>query len=134
MTLSDAASHAVIQHFIVHCGEIGDVVWPVPEARRAIGLWLAAAGDAVSIRHVTAAEAAGAGWEVFNTNPADERPLFVTVEGVAPEGPELMRVVAAATGGDAQPVLLLDIEPDATTAGALRNAGWRLTDAREFHC
>ena len=132
MTLSDAAARAVIQHFVVHVGEVGDIVWPLPQARLAVKLWLDAAGDAVDIRQVTASEAAEAHWQVFDTTPRDARPRFVTVEGINPTGPEFIAVVAAAAAGDAQPVLLLDGQPAQAMAAELRDVGWRLTDARHF--
>ena len=132
MTLSDAAARAVIQHLVVHDGEVGDIVWPLPQARLAVELWLDAAGDAVDIRQVTASEAAEAHWQVFDTTTGDTRPRFVTVEGIDPTGPGLDAAAAAAGAGDAHPVLLLDSQPHHALAAELREAGWRLTDARKF--
>jgi hypothetical protein len=132
MTPSDAAARVAIQHFIVHEGEIGDIVWPLPEARCVVGLWLDAAGDAANIRWVEAEAATEAWWDVFHTDPTEGHQQFVTVEGVAPNSPDLLDAVAAAVAGTARPVLLLNSEPDKATAVGLRNAGWRLTDARQL--
>lgn len=76
MTVSDAATRAVIQHFVVHDDEVGDIVWPLPQAQAAAELWLDAAGDAVNIRQVTASEAAQSQWQVFDTTAVDDRPQF----------------------------------------------------------
>ena len=132
MTLSDAATREVIQHFVVHDGEVGDIVWPLPQAQVAVELWLRAAGDAVDICQVTASEAAEARWQVFDTTTGEARPRFVTVDGLNPTEPEFLAAVAAAAVGDAQPVLLLDKQPDQAMAAGFREAGWRLTDAREL--
>jgi len=132
VTLSDATARAVIQHFVVHDGEVGDIVWPLPQARLAVDLWLDAAGGAVGVRQVTAGEAAATHWQVFDTTIGDVRPGFVTVEGIDPTSSELIAALAAAAAGDAQPVLLLDSQPDRAMAAELRDAGWRLTDAREL--
>ncbi len=132
MTLSAAAARAVIRHFVVHDGEVGDIVWPGPQARLVVELWLQAAGDAVVIRQVTASEAADTRWQVFDSATGDARPRFVTVDGVNPTDPEFAAAVAAAAAGDAQPVLLLDGQPDQALAAELREVGWRLTDAREL--
>ena len=112
MTLPDELARTVIQHFVVHDGEVGDIVWPLPEARRVVELWLRAAGDAVTCAHRTANEAHAADWRVFDTDPADPRPLFVVVDGLAPASPELSDAIAAASEGLAQPVLLLEDRPD----------------------
>lgn len=132
MTLSDAAARAVIRHFVVHDGEVGDIVWPLPQAQVAVELWLQCAGGAVDIRQVTASEAAEAHWQVFDTTTGDARPRFVSVEGLNPTEPEFAIAVAAAAAGKAQPVLLLDKQPDQAMAAELRDAGWRLTDARDL--
>ena len=132
MTIPDELARTVIQHFVVHDGEVGDIVWPLPEARRVVELWLRAAGDAVTRRHRTASEARAADWKVFDTDPADPRPLFVVVDGIAPASPELSDAIAAASEGVAQPVLLLEDRPDDPLTDRLDTAGWRFTDAREL--
>ena len=132
MTIPDELARTVIRHFVVHDGEVGDIVWPLPEARRVVALWLRSAGDAVTCRHRTTSQARAAGWKVFDTDPADPRPLFVVVDGIAPASPDLPDAIAAASEGAAQPVLLLEDRPDDPLATRLDTAGWRLTDAREL--